>query len=304
MAEAKREGRGQRRYTLHGQFVPAPPLPAGLYVVASPIGNLGDVTLRALETLAAADIVACEDTRVTRKLLSRYGIAANVTSHHEHSGAHARRRLIEALDEGRSVAFVSDAGTPLLSDPGERLVAEAAAGGHRIVPIPGPSSLAAALSTAGLPTEAVLFLGFLPVKSGERRKRLAAAKTVAATLVLLESPNRIAALLSDAAETLGGERDAALCRELTKLHETIDRDSLAALAARYGEASTKGEIVLVIGPPGEAAAETPAEEVEHMLRQALRSSGVKEAAALVSEATGLPRRELYRRALALKDGGT
>jgi 16S rRNA (cytidine1402-2'-O)-methyltransferase len=299
---AERGERSERRhgYTLGGHFFPAPALAPGLYVVATPIGNLGDVTLRALNTLAAADIVACEDTRVTRKLLTRYGIAANVTAHHAHSGPQSRRRLIEALAAGRSVALVSDAGTPLLSDPGERLVAEAAAAGHNVVPIPGPSALAAALSAAGLPTEAVLFLGFLPSKSAQRRKRLGELRSVAATLVLFESPNRVAALLAEAAAELGPERRAALCREITKLHETFDRDSLAALAARYAERSVKGEVVLVIGPPGEAEKEAAEEDVETMLRQALRSAGVKEAAAIVAEATGIPRRDLYKRALALK----
>jgi 16S rRNA (cytidine1402-2'-O)-methyltransferase len=299
---AEQSGRGARRrgYQLGDHFFPAPALAPGLYVVATPIGNLSDVTLRALDTLAGADLVACEDTRVTRKLLARYAIAAPLTSHHEHSGAVARRRLLDALADGRSVALVSDAGTPLLSDPGARLLAEAVAAGHRIVPVPGPSALTAALSAAALPTEAVLFLGFLPSKAAPRRKRLATFKASRATLVLFESPNRIAALLADAAAELGSERHAALCREITKLYETFDRDSLGALAARYAERSVKGEIVLVVAPPAEAEPDS-GEEAEAMLRQALRSAGVKEAAALVAAATGLPRRDLYKRALMLKD---
>jgi 16S rRNA (cytidine1402-2'-O)-methyltransferase len=283
---------------IRGRFFPAPALPPGLYVVATPIGNLADLTLRALDTIAAADILACEDTRVTRKLLSRYGISAKVMAYHEHSGAAPHRAILDALAEGRSVALVSDAGTPLVSDPGLALVADAAAAGHAIVPIPGASSVSAALSAAGLPVETVLFLGFMPAKAGARRKRLAEVADIPATLILFESPNRIATLLADARETLG-DRDAALCRELTKLHETFDRAPLAELARRYAEAGAKGEIVLVISPPGAAAA--PAEaDVEEALRQALATANVKQAAQSVAAATGLPRRELYRRALALK----
>jgi 16S rRNA (cytidine1402-2'-O)-methyltransferase len=287
-----------RGYVIRGRFFPAPPLAPGLYVVATPIGNLADITLRALDTIAGADILACEDTRVTRKLLSRYGISAKVMAYHEHSGAAPHRAILGALAEGRAVALVSDAGTPLISDPGLALVADAAAAGHAIVPIPGASSVFAALSAAGLPVEATLFLGFLPAKAGGRRKRLAEVATIPATLVLFESPNRIAALLADARDTLG-DRDAALCRELTKLHETFDRARLSELACRYAEAGVKGEIVLVIAPPGARAAPADA-DVEQALRQALATATVKEAAQSVAAATGLPRRELYRRALALK----
>jgi 16S rRNA (cytidine1402-2'-O)-methyltransferase len=302
MAEHDAEPRSgaERGYMIRGRFFPAPALAPGLYVVATPIGNLSDITLRALDTIAGADILACEDTRVTRKLLSRYGISAKVTAYHEHSGLAAHRRVLAALDEGRAVALVSDAGTPLVSDPGLALVADAAAAGHPVVPIPGASSVFAALSAAGLPVESVLFLGFMPAKAGARRKRLAEVADVAATLVLFESPNRIAGLLEDALGTLG-DRDAALCRELTKLHETFDRARLSELAGRYAGAGVKGEIVLLVEPPGPAAA--PAEaDIEEALRQALATANVKEAAQSVAAATGLPRRELYRRALALKEG--
>jgi 16S rRNA (cytidine1402-2'-O)-methyltransferase len=300
--EPERAGEGSRgSYTIRGRSFVAPPLDPGLYVVATPIGNLGDVTIRALETLAGADLVACEDTRVTRKLLDRYGIAAKVTPYHEHSGEAAHRRLLETLAAGRSVALASDAGTPLVSDPGFRLVVDAAAAGHRVVPIPGPSSAIAALSAAAIAADSFLFLGFLPAKAAARRKRLAEVATIPATLVLFESPNRIGALLSDAAAALGGEREAAICRELTKLHETFDRGPLAELARRYGEATPKGEIVLVVGPPGPAL--PPAEaEIDAELEAALATMGVKEAAQAVAEATGVPRRRLYQRALALKAG--
>jgi 16S rRNA (cytidine1402-2'-O)-methyltransferase len=299
VAEQADDAKKRRSYRIRGQSFSVPPLESGLYVVATPIGNLGDVTIRALDTLAAADLVACEDTRVTKKLLDRYGIEAKVTAYHEHSRPAAHRRILAALAEGRSVALVSDAGTPLLSDPGVRLVADARAAGHRVVPLPGPSSIVAALAAAGLPMDAFLFLGFLPSKANQRKKRLAEVARVPATLVFFESPNRIAALLADAAEALGAERDAAVCRELTKMHETFDRGTLAELAARYADGPVKGEIVLLVAPPG--AAEPPSEsDVDAMLADALRSASVKEAAEAVAGATGLPRRDLYQRALALK----
>lgn len=288
-----------RVYRVRGQGFSAPPLEPGLYVVATPIGNLSDVTLRALDTLAAADLIACEDTRVTRKLLDRYAIEAKPVAYHEHSKPAAHRRLLEALKEGLSVALVSDAGTPLISDPGAKLVADARAAGHSVMPIPGPSSTIAALSAGGLAADAFLFLGFLPNKAKPRRARLAASARVPASLVLFESPNRIAALLADAAAELGADRQAVVCRELTKLHETFDRGSLGDLAERYRDATVKGEIVLIVAPPDAAEPPTGA-EIDALLSDALRDAGVKDAAQSVAEATGLPRRDLYRRALALK----
>jgi 16S rRNA (cytidine1402-2'-O)-methyltransferase len=300
MTERWAKDAGKRNYFVRGQEFDAPSLSPGLYVVATPVGHLSDISIRALDTLAAADLIACEDTRVTRKLLTRYGIATPTISYHEHSDERAHRRLLDALADGRSVALVSDAGTPLISDPGERLVADAAAAGHRVVPIPGASSPMAALSAAGLPTEACLFLGFLPSKSTARRKRLAEIARIDATLISFESPNRIAALLADAAEILGGAREAAVGRELTKLHETIERGTLAALAALYAGRSVKGEIVLLVGPPGVAEAPS-AGNIDTMLLEALAAGGgVKQAAEQVAEMTGLPRRDLYARALALK----
>ena len=293
------EGDGRRGYAIRGQTFVAPRLDPGLYVVATPIGNLSDVTIRALDTLAGADIVACEDTRVTKRLLDRYGINAKVIAYHEHSGPAAHRRLLDALGEGNSVALVSDAGTPLVSDPGALLVTDAIAAGHRVVPIPGPSSLAAALSTSGLPTDEVLYLGFLPSKAKARRTYLEVAAPIVATLAIFESPNRIASLLDDAAQILGRDRHATVCRELTKIHETFDRGTLAELATRYADRDVKGEIVLVIAPPAEVA---PPEEadVNAMLKDALKSAGVKEAADRIAIATGLSRRALYQRALKLK----
>jgi 16S rRNA (cytidine1402-2'-O)-methyltransferase len=301
MTEGDGESGGTTRgYAVRGRMFSAPTLAPGLYIVATPIGNLSDITIRALDTLAGADLVACEDTRVTRKLLTRYGIAAKVVAYHEHSVPAAHRALLGRLAEGRAVALVSDAGTPLLSDPGARLVADAVAAGHPVVPIPGPSAPMAALAAAGLPTEAVLFLGFLPTRSAARRKRLADAKNVPATLVLFESPKRLGALLADARAVLG-ERRAAVCRELTKLHETFDRACLPELAERYANAAVRGEIVLLVAPPSHAEAPS-VPDVEAQLRQALATMGVKEAAGAVAAATGLSRRDLYQKALTLKGG--
>ncbi|MYZ47416.1 16S rRNA (cytidine(1402)-2'-O)-methyltransferase [Propylenella binzhouense] len=292
---------GAKSYVVRGQIVRAPTLAPGLYLVATPIGHLDDITLRALDTLAAAGLIACEDTRVTRKLLTRYGISAAVTAYHEHSGPEAARRILAALERGEAVALVSDAGTPLVSDPGFRLVRDAVERGHSVVPVPGASSVLAALAGAGLPTDTFLFAGFLPNKAGQRRSRLEALAGIPATLVLLESPNRIGALLADAAAVLGGAREAAVCREMTKLHETFDRGTLAALAERYGDGPARGEIVLVVAPPGEAEP-VAAEDLDERIRAALTRLGVRDAADAVAAETGAKRRDVYQRALALKAG--
>lgn len=286
-------------YYIRGNSLTPPMLAGGLYVVATPIGNLGDVTIRALDTLAAADLIACEDTRVTPKLLDRYGIRRPLAAYHEHSGPAAHRRILEKLRAGASVALVSDAGTPLVSDPGALLVRDAIAEGIAVVPIPGPSAPFAALSAAGLPAEAVLYLGFPPSKAGARRTFLERAAAAPATLVLFESPNRLAAFLADAAVIFGGGRPAAVCREITKLHETFQRGTLAELAERYADDPTKGEIVVVIGPPPPRAEASEA-EIDAALAAALQEHGVGGAAQEVAEAFGLSRRSLYQRALALK----
>ena len=228
----------------------APPLEAALYLVATPIGNLADITVRALETLAGCDMLACEDTRVTRVLLSRYGIGRRTMAYHEHNAAEAGPRLIEAVLGGKSVALVSDAGTPLISDPGYRLVAEAPEAGIRVVPIPGASAVLAALSASGLPTDAFLFAGFLPSKAEARRRRIEELSGVPATLVFYESPRRLAAALSDFAATLG-ERSAVIGREITKAFEEFRRGTLPDLAAHYVKADTpKGEVVVCVAPSG------------------------------------------------------
>jgi 16S rRNA (cytidine1402-2'-O)-methyltransferase len=288
-----------RSFAIDGHVVQAKPLKPGLYVVSTPIGNLGDVTLRALATLAAADIVACEDTRVTSVLFRHYGIATRLMPYHDHNAAEQRPKLLAALAEGRSVALVSDAGTPLVSDPGYRLVTDVRDAGFDVVPIPGASALLAAVVAAGLPTDAFLFVGFLPPKTVARRKRLVALASVPATLVFYESPQRLAPSLRDMSAELG-RRDVVVARELTKTFEEIRRGALADLAVAYAEADPpKGEVVVVVSPPEEE--ETPAIEADRVLIELLEQKSVSTAAAEAAEITGLPRRELYQRALALKE---
>lgn len=295
-------GEGGRTFRLHNAVVPARPLEPALYLVATPIGNLSDITLRALETLAGADVLACEDTRVTRVLLDRYGIVNRPYAYHEYNADEVGPRLIAALEAGRSVALVSDAGTPLVSDPGYRLALLAIEAGHRVVPIPGASAPLAALVGAGLPNDAFFFAGFLPSKDKARRDRLAELAGVPATLLFFESPHRIAATLVSAADVLGESRPACVCRELTKTFEEFRRGTLGELAAHYAEAgAVKGEIVLVIGPPGEAAS-PEAEDVDRLLAQLVRDMPAGKAATEAARQTGLPRRDLYQRLLDLKDG--
>ncbi len=290
-------------FAVDGQRFGARPLSPGLYVVATPIGHLGDVTLRALETLAAADLVACEDTRVTRVLLDRYAISTRLIAYHDHNAERQRPMILAALAAGKAVALVSDAGTPLVSDPGFRLVNAALAAGHAIVPVPGASAVLAALVASGLPSDTFLFAGFLPPKTAARKKRLAGLAATPATLVFFESPQRLSASLADMGAILGGGRQCVVARELTKRFETLRRDSLAGLAAQLaGEPPPKGEIVVLVGPPEEKP--PAAEDVDALLVELLKSHAVGEAAAEAAAQTGLPRRDLYRRALDLrKDRG-
>lgn len=292
----------RRTYVLAGQPVDAPRLAAGLHLVATPIGNLRDVTLRALEALAAADVIACEDTRVTRKLLDHYGIATPLTPYHEHNAAAARPKLLARIAAGEAVALVSDAGTPLISDPGFKLVRAAHDAGVAVTALPGPSALLAALTSAGLPTDRFFFEGFLPAKEGQRRARIAEIARVPSTLIFYESGPRLGRALADLAEGLGS-REAAVCRELTKLHEEVRRGDLAMLAKVYGDdaAETRGEIVIVVAPPTEAV-EPDAGEIDALLRRALGRASVKDAVSEVAAVTGRPRREIYQRALELSNG--
>jgi 16S rRNA (cytidine1402-2'-O)-methyltransferase len=291
--------RADRSYGVDGHRMEAAPLAPGLHIVSTPIGNLGDITLRALSTLAAADLIACEDTRVTRKLLDRYAIAAPLTPYHDHNAATARPKLLQRLAEGAAIALVSDAGTPLISDPGYKLVRAVVEAGHAVTAIPGASSVLMALTVAGLPTDQFFFAGFLPPKQGARRARIAELARLPATLVLFETGPRLADTLADLAAGLG-DREAAVCRELTKLHEEIRRLPLATLAQARAEQETRGEFVLVIAPP--LAAALPSEDdADALLRAALARTSLKDAVAEVAVATGLPRRTLYQQALALTD---
>ena len=288
-------------YAVDGHRVAAGRLGPGLYVVSTPIGNLGDVTLRALSTLAAADLIACEDTRVTSVLLRHYGIATKLVAYHDHNARRQRPRLLAALADGSVVALVSDAGTPLVSDPGYRLTVAARAAGHPVVPVPGASAVLAAMVAAGLPSDSFMFAGFLPPKPGARAKRLATLASVPATLIFFESARRLATSLADISAALGGQRTAVVTRELTKTFETIRASTLAELAAAFAsEPPPKGEIVVVVGPP---TTEIPsAEDAQRLLMSLLETKSVATAAAEAASLTGLPRRELYRRALALKAG--
>jgi 16S rRNA (cytidine1402-2'-O)-methyltransferase len=290
-----------RRYTPFGVSIEAGKVPPGLYLVATPIGNLGDVTLRALETLAGADVIACEDTRVTRKLTERYGITTPLTAYHEHNATEARPKLLSRLVEGQSIALVSDAGTPLISDPGYKLVRAARKAGHQVTALPGASAVLAALTVSGLPTDRFFFEGFLPSKQAARQKRIAALGNTKATLVLFEGGSRLALTLADLAATLG-PRAAAICRELTKLHEEVRYENLDVLAQLYANgAETRGEFVVVIAPPAE---EQRADDIDALLKRALSRVSVKDAVGEVAVATGRPRREIYQRALALTKDDT
>jgi 16S rRNA (cytidine1402-2'-O)-methyltransferase len=299
--QASRDEGQVRAFAIADQPIQGARLAAGLYLVATPIGNLGDITLRALQALAGADLIACEDTRVTRKLLDRYAIATPLTPYHDHNAAKARPGLLRRLGEGAAIALVSDAGTPLISDPGFKLVRAAQDAGHLVTALPGPSAVLTALTVAGLPTDQFFFAGFLPPKQAARRARIAELAPLAATLVLFESGPRIAAALTDLAAGLGANREAALCRELTKLHEEIRRGELRTLAQACAGDELRGEIVVVIAPP-QAPVQMGAAESESLLRDALERLSLKDAVAEVAQLTGRRRREIYQTALTLQRG--
>ena len=292
------EDTARRSYAVSGERLTAQKAAPGLYLVATPIGNLGDITLRALETLAGVDTIACEDTRITRRLTERYGITARLAPYHEHNAAEMRPRILAQLAEGGSVALVSDAGTPLISDPGFKLVREVCAAGHGVTALPGPSSVLAALSVAALPTDRFFFEGFLPPKQAARRARLTELSRRDATLVLFESGSRVQESLADLAAVMGA-RSAAICREMTKLHEEISRGTLAELALSADTLETRGEFVLVIGPQAEGSQAMTHEAIDSLLRDRLNRDSLKDAVAHAVEVSGRPRRELYARALEL-----
>lgn len=291
-------GSAIRTFSVGGHVLTAPKPVPGLYLVATPIGHLGDITLRALETLAGVDIIACEDTRITRRLTERYAISGLLKQYHEHNAALARPKILEKLAQGASIALVSDAGTPLISDPGFKLVREVCAAGHAVIAIPGASSVLAALSVAALPTDRFFFEGFLPPKQQARRTRLSELARIDATLVLFESGSRVADTLGDLAGIMAG-RDAAICRELTKLHEEILRAPIAELAKAADTLEIRGEFVLVIGPPRADALAMNSQDLDDLLRAQLARDSVKDAVAHAVELSGRPRREVYARALEL-----
>jgi 16S rRNA (cytidine1402-2'-O)-methyltransferase len=290
--------RSNRSFVVGGAPVPAAPLGAGLYIVATPIGNLADVTLRALAILAGADGILAEDTRVSRTLLARYGIETPLSPYHEHNAAEACPRALRRIAEGQALALISDAGTPLISDPGYRLAAEAAAQGLAVTAAPGASAALAALCVAALPTDRFFFEGFLPPKRAARRERINTLVGVPGTLIVYEAPGRVSETLADLALELG-DRPAVVARELTKLHEEVRRGSLAGLAAQYAQEETpRGEIVIVVAAAG-ARPPIAADALDREIAELLAKLSVKDAAAAIAARHGLPRRQVYARALAL-----
>ncbi len=287
-----------RRFSALGTSVEAAPIGPGLHIVATPIGNLADITIRALRTLAAADAVLAEDTRVTRVLLDHYGIRTPLIAYHEHNAEAVRPQILQRLARGEALALVSDAGTPLVSDPGYKLVIDVVAARHVVTALPGPSALLAGLVLSGLPTDRFFFEGFLPVRSGARRTRLAELKAVPGTLAFFESARRLPETLVDIAAVLG-PRQSAVARELTKRFEEVRRGSATELCDAYAaEGPPKGEVVILVAPPGKDV--PPAgDDLDARLVAAMARMSVKDAASVVSAETGVPRREVYGRALVL-----
>lgn len=281
------------------------PVAPGLHLVATPIGAARDITLRALDILRGADILAAEDTRSLRRLLAIHGIAVAgrpLWSYHDHSDGAVRARIVSAIAGGQSVVYAAEAGTPLISDPGFALAAAVRAGGGAVLAAPGASALLAALAVAGLPTDRFLFLGFLPPKRAARRRALDRVAGLRATLVAYEAPSRVHETFSDMAQSLGGTREAALCRELTKRFEEVRRDTLAGLAAATADLPPRGECVLVVGPPAEAR-EPGDDELREALAALPAGTHLRDAARQVADRFGVPRKRVYALGLALRDGG-
>ncbi len=272
-------------------------LAPGLYLVATPIGNLADITVRALTTLARSDVIYCEDTRHSRTLIAHYGIGRPLRPYHEHNAEEQRPRILADLGRGARIALISDAGTPLVSDPGYKLVRECLAEGHAVVAVPGASAVMAAISVAGLPTDTFLFAGFLPPRSGARQSRIAELAASPATLVFFDAPTRAADTLAELAGTLGN-RPAAVARELTKLHETVERGTLTELAERFAAVPHKGEIVIVVGPPMSEAVTD--EEIATALTEALAHMSLRDAAKAVADRLSVPKARVYDLGLKLK----
>lgn len=291
----------QPTFLIAGHEVPAPPLAPGLYLVSTPIGNLRDITIRALETLSACDVLACEDTRITRRLLERYGIRQKPVAYHEHNADVAGPKLIEALASGRTVALVSDAGTPLVSDPGFRLVSEARAAGFDVIPIPGASAVLAGLAASGLPSDDFRFIGFLPSKQKARHDALAALTREPTTLIAFEAPGRLVATLAEIADAFGPDRLVCVGRELTKRFETTITAPAGEIGAHFEADPVKGEIVLLIAPAESNEMPASDADIDAMLRGLMDDMPVSKAAREAAQMTGLSKSDLYRRCLALKD---
>jgi 16S rRNA (cytidine1402-2'-O)-methyltransferase len=290
-----------RRYSIGAAVFEAEKRRPGLYVTATPIGNLRDITIRALETLAGVDRVLCEDTRIASKLLDRYGIRNKLSPYHEHNAQKVRPGILADLKDGAAIALVSDAGMPLVSDPGYKLVAEAAGIGIHVEAIPGASATLMSLALSGLPTDRFLFSGFLSHKTGERQAALAELKNMRASLIFFESPNRIVDTLRAIAEVMG-DRAVAVTRELTKLHEEVVRGSASEVAvALAARPSIKGEITLVVGPPDLSIAEASVDEIDAALKEATQSLSAGQAAARVARQLGIPKKHAYARLLSLKN---
>jgi 16S rRNA (cytidine1402-2'-O)-methyltransferase len=278
------------------------PVPPGLHLLATPIGAARDITLRALDVLAGADVLAAEDTRTLRHLMEIHGIALNgrpLIAYHDHNGQVVRPRLLRALKEGRSVVYAPEAGTPLIADPGFQLARAAIAEGLAVLAAPGPSAVLAALTVSGLPSDRFLFAGFPPAGAGDRARFLAELGQVPATLILYESPKRINRLLTEMADTFGKDRLAAVCRELTKRFEDVSRGTLGELAEAFAGRAVKGEIVVLVDRPGDRVVD--AASIRAALRDALGHGSVRDAAAEVAAALNLPRKDVYRMALQLAE---
>lgn len=279
-------------------------LEPGLYLVATPIGHLGDATLRALSTLLLADAVYCEDTRVSQTLTSRFGITRRLSTYHEHSATALRSEIVDQIAAGRSVALISDAGTPAISDPGFKLVREVVGAGHRVVPVPGPAAFVAALTSSGLPTDQFHFAGFVPAKQSQRLKFFEALAGLTCSICFYESPHRVAASLHDMASALGGNRPGCVARELTKKYEELVRGPLAELADWAQTATVRGEIAIVVGPPPAEMTEVSDEAIAERLRALGDGISPSRAAKQVADALGVPKARVYAIGLQSKRGGT
>lgn len=291
------QGAGQiSNFSIKGQVFEAPVVAPGLYIAATPIGNLGDVTIRVLETLAGSDFIACEDTRVTAKLLRHYAISTKAVSYHEHNANITGPKLIEELKADKAIILVSDAGTPLVSDPGSRLVKSAREAGIKVYPLPGASAPLAALVASGLPAASWTFTGFLPSRQGARISALKAHIGSDATVIFFESPNRLGKTLRDMEVVFGPDRLACVARELTKLHEEVTTAPISQLATDYSDRTVKGEVVVLVAPR-----EEDAQDPDDLLRELLQSMPLSQAATQAASLTGLSKRDLYQRALAIRE---